>query len=330
MPDSRYPKNWKQKSFAVRESANWCCQHCQRQCRQPKESISDFIIRTGYDRVLVRAHPRRWLLQTAHLNHDPENESAELLALCVPCHRLYDNTQMAKIKNLERERQGQLCVDQQQPHQLEGLQLPIADLAEPWGVLNGGTAAPVTSGTLAVWLEDRLKLFSSLSERQAFIRQFQSRYNPDYRSAVSALRKALPYRCSEESLAEAIAQVQRALAPVQKDFGRNGNRRRRYRMKGQASGFIDIRKGNKSRGTPSLSYYYRWDSPVGRISEYIPAGKVALVDALIESRTPAIDILKRVCEGKKQTTKRARALLNEIGENNGKRDKQLYLSDNQE
>lgn len=133
----RYPKDWKQKSVAVREAAKWSCQHCDRLCRQPRESISDFISRSGYPSASVEAHPRRWSLQTAHLNHDPENESAELIALCVPCHRLYDNKQMAKIKNLERERQGQLCIDQQPPQRLEGLQLPIADLAEPCGVLNG-------------------------------------------------------------------------------------------------------------------------------------------------------------------------------------------------
>ena len=116
----KYPDDWKQISLAVRTAANWQCQHCERQCRKPREPILDFIARTGYEKAEVEAHPRRWSLQTAHVNHDPENKAAELIALCVTCHRQYDNRQMARIKALERERNGQLSVHSQPPKPLEG------------------------------------------------------------------------------------------------------------------------------------------------------------------------------------------------------------------
>ena len=50
-----------------------------------------------------------------------------------------------------------------------------------------------------------------------------------------------------------------------------------YRAPGNASGWIEERTGNKKRANPSVSYYYRWDSPKGRVSEYIRASQVARV-----------------------------------------------------
>ncbi len=58
-----------------------------------------------------------------------------------------------------------------------------------------------------------------------------------------------------------------------------------------------------------MSYYYRWDSPIGRVTEYIPSAKLLQVEALIKARTPAIEVLAAVCIGKKKTTQRSRQLL---------------------
>ena len=53
--------------------------------------------------------------------------------------------------------------------------------------------------------------------------------------------------------------------------------RRKHREKGNASGWIEERTGNRKRANPSVSYYYRWDSHKGRVSEYIRASQVTRV-----------------------------------------------------
>ena len=75
---------------------------------------------------------------------------------------------------------------------------------------------------------------------------------------------------------------------------------RRHRDKGRASGWIEERMGNRGRKNPSVSYYYRWDSHKGRVSEYIRASKVARVAKLIEAERPALEILKVVVDGKRK------------------------------
>ena len=78
--------------------------------------------------------------------------------------------------------------------------------------------------------------------------------------------------------------------------------KRKHRAPGNASGWIEERTGNKKRANPSVSYYYRWDSPKGRVSEYIRASQVARVANLIEAGRPALEILKVVVEGKRKIT----------------------------
>ncbi|NEP59023.1 MAG: hypothetical protein F6K31_18705 [Symploca sp. SIO2G7] len=76
--------------------------------------------------------------------------------------------------------------------------------------------------------------------------------------------------------------------------------RRKHRDKGNASGWIEERTGNRKRANPSVSYYYRWDSHKGRVSEYIRASQVTRVAKLIEAERPALEILKVVVEGKRK------------------------------
>lgn len=75
--------------------------------------------------------------------------------------------------------------------------------------------------------------------------------------------------------------------------------KRKHRAPGNASGWIEERTGNRKRANPSVSYYYRWDSHKGRVSEYIRASQVARVAKLIEAERPALEILKVVVEGKR-------------------------------
>ena len=76
----RYPDDWERRARLVKEAARWRCQRCGKQCRRPGESFDT----------------QRRTLTAAHLDHDPENEHARLTALCVPCHRCYDNKARAR------------------------------------------------------------------------------------------------------------------------------------------------------------------------------------------------------------------------------------------
>ncbi len=70
-----YPENWPEIAGAIKESANWICQHCGQQCYRPGERVQDW----------------RRVLTVAHLDRDPaHNESDNLRALCVVCHLNYD------------------------------------------------------------------------------------------------------------------------------------------------------------------------------------------------------------------------------------------------
>lgn len=83
MDKSKYPDNWDEIAFEVKEAAGWKCQRegCEKQCRRPREKFD--------------THKRT--LTVAHLNHiemdcSPEN----LRAFCAPCHLRYDAKHHAK------------------------------------------------------------------------------------------------------------------------------------------------------------------------------------------------------------------------------------------
>ncbi|MEN8444083.1 MAG: hypothetical protein ABG776_03610 [Cyanobacteria bacterium J06555_13] len=88
---------------------------------------------------------------------------------------------------------------------------------------------------------------------------------------------------------------------VRKSLDLEGSKRK-HRSPGNASGWIEERMGNRKRANPSVSYYYRWDSHKGRVSEYIRASQVTRVVRLIEAERPALEILKVVVEGKRKVS----------------------------
>lgn len=73
-------------------------------------------------------------------------------------------------------------------------------------------------------------------------------------------------------------------------------RRRRHSLKGQASGWIEERVGNRKRKTPSLSYYYRWQDAFGRHSRYIPSRKLWRVQQMVEVERRSIEEVLEVLE----------------------------------
>jgi hypothetical protein len=125
MPMNRanYPDNWEAIALEVKQAANWTCQECDRPCRRPGESLPDFIKRiqgTSHpdldwiNQTAVSAicdHPTRFVLTTAHLDHDPWNPDARLKALCSVCHCRYDLKAMGTKRRIKLEQAGQLRME---------------------------------------------------------------------------------------------------------------------------------------------------------------------------------------------------------------------------
>jgi hypothetical protein len=72
---------------------------------------------------------------------------------------------------------------------------------------------------------------------------------------------------------------------------------RRHTPKGKASGWIEERVGNKSRKTPSVSYYYCWDEPEKRNRVYVPVRLMATVRQMVEERMGVDAIVKMLERG---------------------------------
>lgn len=71
-----YPENWEAMSHACKERAGWKCEHCG--------------VAEGEMRLSQTGNPYTVHLVAAHVNHDPENPDAVLIALCNACHFKYD------------------------------------------------------------------------------------------------------------------------------------------------------------------------------------------------------------------------------------------------
>lgn len=105
MDRSRYPSNWDEIAYEVKEAAHWCCEHCGKRCLLPGQAdgLCD----------LDRSVWASLTLTAAHLNHNPADCRREnLRALCAPCHCRFDITPqaMAVKRRLKLEWQGQLTL----------------------------------------------------------------------------------------------------------------------------------------------------------------------------------------------------------------------------
>lgn len=112
MKGELYPANWEEIAFRIKQTAEWKCQECRKDCRRVGESLIEFINRTGGDEDFEKIeHPQRFTLTVAHLNHIPQDcRSENLRALCAPCHGRMDLAAMPLKKRLKREREGQLTL----------------------------------------------------------------------------------------------------------------------------------------------------------------------------------------------------------------------------
>jgi len=92
----RYPQNWNTLAQECKERANWSCQHCG--------------ARHGETRIgQTYGNEYTVFLAACHLNHDPENPHALLIALCQACHLRLDGIQhgRSRKRNLRRAQRAQ-------------------------------------------------------------------------------------------------------------------------------------------------------------------------------------------------------------------------------
>ncbi|BAZ19375.1 hypothetical protein NIES4073_02450 (plasmid) [Kalymmatonema gypsitolerans NIES-4073] len=87
MNRKKYPPDWKSIALAVKDKADWTCQECQRPCRRPNESWDEFKYRLAKKSKALYLEccekKIRFVLTTAHLDHDTTNNAASnLKALC--------------------------------------------------------------------------------------------------------------------------------------------------------------------------------------------------------------------------------------------------------
>lgn len=84
----RYPKNWKQIAFQVKEQANWQCRRCGQQCLKPGQDSSH----------LSFSERRKLTLEVHHDNRIPEDNRPEnLVPLCSGCHLHYHYLGQANV-----------------------------------------------------------------------------------------------------------------------------------------------------------------------------------------------------------------------------------------
>ena len=120
MPMQRdlYPPDWEAIALAKRNSTDWKCEHCGKECRRPGESPLEFMERIATNRLsecpVVREYteyPRRFTLTVGHLDQNPQNNAPEnLAALCAPCHLRHDHPHRLANRRRKQERQGQLSL----------------------------------------------------------------------------------------------------------------------------------------------------------------------------------------------------------------------------
>ena len=93
---SRYPDNWQEIAFKLKQEANWQCAKCGLQCLKPNEKIKG----------LSKSERRKRTLNVHHRNYQPEDNRPEnLICLCTACHLSFHTRKRGNISI------GQLSLD---------------------------------------------------------------------------------------------------------------------------------------------------------------------------------------------------------------------------
>ena len=108
MQKDLYPPNWKAIALEIKQSAGWYCQECDRPCRRPGESWAEFqhrmFVNHDYPVEEFVEKKGRFVLTTAHLDHNPANcDRSNLKALCSVCHLRYDAQHHMRSRNKNKQ-----------------------------------------------------------------------------------------------------------------------------------------------------------------------------------------------------------------------------------
>lgn len=88
MNKNRYPDNWGEIAFKIKEKVNWQCSKCGMQCVKPGEDTKG----------LNRSERMRRTLVVHHANYIPEdNKSDNLIPLCSGCHLGFHTRRKANV-----------------------------------------------------------------------------------------------------------------------------------------------------------------------------------------------------------------------------------------
>ncbi|HEY9695358.1 MAG TPA: HNH endonuclease [Oculatellaceae cyanobacterium] len=84
----RYPENWDEIAFSIKEQARWRCRKCNMQCIRPGEDTSG----------LSKSERMAKTLTVHHANYTPEdNRTENLIPLCSACHLGYHTRKKSNI-----------------------------------------------------------------------------------------------------------------------------------------------------------------------------------------------------------------------------------------
>jgi hypothetical protein len=86
--------------------------------------------------------------------------------------------------------------------------------------------------------------------------------------------------------------IQENLLSTEQIEARAPAKQRRHSRKGEASGWIEERIGNKKRANPTTSYYYCWQEGDCRMKVYVKARKMWKCNQMVESRCSVDEILR--------------------------------------
>jgi len=114
-----YHPNFFHRRFQCIEIFKHTCQHC------GKKQGDEYITKNG--------HKSKVILQAAHLDHDPWNKNARLIALCKSCHLKYDGPMHGKkAKQTKRQKvvQKQLDAGQLQ-FSFDDTEYPVIEVTFP-------------------------------------------------------------------------------------------------------------------------------------------------------------------------------------------------------
>ena len=97
MSNSRYPRNWTDIAFTLKQKAKWRCQKCGMQCLKPGDKTAAHLSKSDRAKLTLVVH---------HRNYQPEdNREENLVCLCTGCHLGYHTRKRGNISI------GQLSLD---------------------------------------------------------------------------------------------------------------------------------------------------------------------------------------------------------------------------